>query len=272
MTRENLKKKTRFIWAWLALSMIGGIFFASPALCAGVALKAEGAGFDSPEGAARAYLEGLRDSELRRMISAFAIESYVENYDFEAQLNRMKSYHPGQEVKLPNANEFVTALNVEGRRSRVNDMILGHHFSLCISGLDRSKAQALKDETDARGFVAQLNANLNAPKFSTLKILGFIPPEAFPSVYSTPRNLEVMARMAIISGAKSLVSRVAVFTLDGNEYVFCFDAINYGGKWYISSLGGNIGALMGISVFSMGTVPVTTEMRDEIHKVLVPVE
>ena len=65
--------------------------------------KTEGDGFDSPEDAAKAYLEGLRDLDIPRMMSAFAVESYVENFNFEALLNMLRVYMTGFDIKLPNA-------------------------------------------------------------------------------------------------------------------------------------------------------------------------
>ena len=84
------------------------------------------------------------------------------------------------------------------------------------------------------------------------------------------------ARLFIpISGITPLLPDVpvAVFALDGNEYIFCLDAVNYDGKWYISDLGGSIGKLfMSSEAYLAGTIPVTVGERDEIHKLIVPVE
>jgi len=267
---KRIFKKTHFILILLALLTIGGIM---PAFSAEFSLKTEGEGFDSPEGAIMVYLEGLRDLDLSRMMSAFAVESYVENFNFEAQLNRIRAYSFTSEIKLPNANKFVTALNIESRKASVNNMILCHYIILCEPEFNHTQVSALKEEANVTDFAAKLNTSLNALKFQTLKITGFVPPASIPGAnYSEPRNLEVMARNAGVRGADNLESRIAVFSLDGKEYAFCLDVINYGGKWYISQLGGNIGSLLRVNYYSAGTIPVTPEMRDEFHKLLVPVK
>ena len=282
MTQESSNNKTlmisNFFWTLLVFSAVSGFFLleritaATPASSAQVSHRIEGEGFDSPENAALAYLEGLRDLDLHRMISTFAVESYAENYDFEAGLNRVQVYQFGQEIKLPNANDFATALNIESRRSRVSFIVLSHYLYLCHPEFNRVNSIVLKSETDIRNFIAELNINLNTPSFKTLKILGSIPPLVLHDYFQNPKNMENMERLATVRGADSLVSCAAVFTLGGKEYILCLDAISYGGKWYISELGGNIGMLLAIPVFSMGTAPIPDERRDEIYEVLSPVK
>lgn len=271
-------KKTYFIWALLVFSAFSSFFLleritaAIPASCAQVSYSIEGEGFDSPEDAALAYLEGLRDLDLNRMISTFAVESYAKNYNFEATLNRVKVYQFGLEIKLPNANEFVTALNIESRRSRVSYMVLCHYMFLCDHEFDPVEPLPMKEETDVLNFIAQFKTSLSAPSFKTLKILGFIPPSAFSEFYDNPRNTENIARVAASRGADSQKSCVAVFSLDRKEYVFCLDAISYGGKWYIAELGGNTATLKNIVVLSMGTMPISDKVRDKVHAIITPVK
>jgi len=234
----------------------------------GISLTVEGTGFNSPEDAAEAYFEGLRNTDLNCMISTFAVESYAENYNFEAAMNRMKVYVPSQEIKLPNSNEFITAMNIESRRSSVTNMILRQYLFLCDSEFDQSQPQIMEDDIAVSEFVAQLNKNLDTNKFQTLEVLGFIPPEALTDMYSSEQNKKNIARLAEVYGADELVSRVAVFELDGSRYMLCLDAVDYGGKWYISQFGGNIGALMSVASFTMGIVPVPAELYDEIHTLI----
>lgn len=229
-------------------------------------------GFDSPEDAAMAYLEGLRDADLNRMISAFAVEIYVKEYNFEASLNRLKSYIPMQEIKLPNTNEFVTSMNIENRRGNVTSVILNQYLFLCDTEFDQSRPHVIQDEMDANKFVAQLEKNLNGLDFQTLELVGFIPPEELTEIYSAEINQNNLARRAEVCGANKLVSCVAVFKLDGNEYLLCLDTIEYDGKWYIEQFGGNIGLLLSIDIFSRGIL--SAELYDKINlkEMIVPVE
>ena len=224
-------------------------------------VKSEGDGFDAPEDAAKAYLEGLRDGDLHRMISAFAIETFIEKASFEATLRWLRAYTPNGDV-LPNANEFVTSLSVENRRGSIVRIIRHQYFSLCGVGLN-SAPQKMEDEAHIGRFVDQFTKNLNKFKLPTLQVVGFVPPEKLSDKYSSERNQENLALIAETYGADRRVSGVAVFKLDGNMCALLFDADKYGDKWYLAGLGGNIAALMGVNAGLYGMIIVPREWEKE---------
>jgi len=55
--------------------------------------------------------------------------------------------------------------------------------------------------------------------------------------------------------AGDVANTVIIFNADGQDWLFCSQAIRYNGKWYLESLGGNIGALLGLSYNSGGIAP-----------------
>jgi len=218
-------------------------------------IPAEETGFDSPEAAAQAYLEALRDGDLNRMISTFAIEHYSKNLDLEAAIVRAQSYSASMGV--PNSNEIVASMNVANYRRSVVDTIVAQYNQLCSFESDQDISQTPQTFTDndkaASDFVAQMNTMLTTPKLSTLRVLGFVPLEKldditillgisnFTAKYYNDSQLKNAVEVSKISGADNAVSRVAVFEIDGNTYLMCLDAVEYGGKWFISQLGGLIG-------------------------------
>ena len=48
---------------------------------------------------------------------------------------------------------------------------------------------------------------------------------------------------------------VVKLDIGGEEWYQCMDVARYGGKWYNLLFSGNIGALMGLSVYTGGLVP-----------------
>ena len=70
-------------------------------------------------------------------------------------------------------------------------------------------------------------------------------------VEANQRNIE---RIRDVLGAYRLENIVARVDIDGQTYLFCFEVLRYDGKWYIHSLGGNIGALFNISSLSGGVI------------------
>lgn len=212
-------------------------------------------GFNSPEAAVIAYLEGLRDSDLDRMINAFALEVYIENYDFEAFLNRVRAYIPMQEVRMPNTNEFVTAMNIESRRASIIDGITFQYISLSDPDFDVSLPITI-EEGEAGAFISHLNDNLDALDLLSLEILGFIPPEALIEIYLSEANQNILVYQAVVQGVDELVNCVAVFELDGNRYLLTVEVGNFDGQWYLLQLGGNVSALLGIGWQQQGIIPV----------------
>ncbi len=213
------------------------------------------AGFSSSEEAAKAYLEGLRDGDLSRMISTFGIETYAKQYDYNAFTKRIGAYIPAAEIHFPNSNEFLTAMNTESRRSRVTTAIIYQYIALASPNFDSTAPQQFKEEAQIDKFLAEYEANLTSLKLETLSIVEFISPETLSAQYLSEANQQNLAENAAVLGADKIESNVAVFTLDGKKYLLCYDAAQYGDQWFLSQLGGNIGALMSISSQYSGLVP-----------------
>ena len=219
-------------------------------------------GFDTPEEALTAYLEGLRDSDLDRMLSAFAIEVMAENYDFAAMLERLQVYSPSLTFRMPNANDLALAMNVEARRSEVVHSIIMQQLSLTEDFMDDDFVEMfhfsmvrLGGPDDVARFVNQLSSALNALPFQTIEIIRFIAPEDFDDRYLSEHNQEILSRQANMHGADSWESRVVKFMMDGREYILFADVVQYGDRWYLAHFGGNIGALLNINFFFGGLVP-----------------
>jgi len=230
-------------------------------------VAAEQTGFDSPEDAVIAYLEGLRDSDFGRMLNTFAIGVYVEHFDLESFLERLRVYLAHQAL-FPNTNEFITAMNIEMRRGEVAGAIRMQYFALTTQGERVGNLSDLAEEIadqfdlfrpwlieagEAGNFVQAFSELLNAPELHTLEILGFIPPETV-ELHTHEQNQEIIVRMAEFMGADQLVSRIAVFELDGIKYMLFVDIASYGGRWFLTHFGGNVSNLIGIPPLLHGLV------------------
>lgn len=95
--------------------------------------KMEGEGFFSPEEAAAAYISGLQENDISKMISAFAVETYAANYSLNQMVERLGTYMPSLGY-IPPISEFSLQLNTEERRSAIVDAIKGHYLVLTGSG------------------------------------------------------------------------------------------------------------------------------------------
>ena len=200
-------------------------------------------GFDTPEEALIFYLEGLRDSNLEQMVSAFALESFVENFDLEAVIERVQSYNFFIEQRMTNANEFMTSLNLEHRRGRITGEIYNTYFRLAQVGFDIFVTERVED---AQAFVNELERDLVALDLESIEIIGFIPPELLSEIYLDEINQENIARNQDLFGADEVVSRVVVFQIGRDQFILMADVANYDGQWHLLTLGGNIGVIVGI--------------------------
>lgn len=218
----------------------------------------EGVGFATPEEAVQAYLDGMRDADLSQMIGAFAVETYVDHYDFQAQLERLRAYMINLEMHFPNDNDLMRALNVESRKNQIVNGITYQQFALLAPEWDISAP--LTFGTDDTEGIPELMAQFAAAAefdMSGLTFVGFFAPETLAELYLSERNQENMAKQATVCGMDELRSMVAGFSLGGEQYLLCCDVGRYGDAWYMNSLSGNIGNLLGIAVYRGGLVPMS---------------
>jgi len=219
--------------------------------------KIEGNGFDTPEKAVEAYLTGLRDGDIGAMVSAFAIESYKENYDIEAYLERTHVYTVGNittTLPIPNEGVFLTGLNAHMRESQIITGI--YHSILNCAFPDASYPGTdgvivdLRDSADLRKFLKKLNDTSGVEKLSKLKIEEVFDADDFAdvsAVYSSSSMQEGIEKLEETAGGE-LADLLAVCDVGGGTYIFSCTAVRYNksGKWYLYSFGGNFAALCGI--------------------------
>ena len=82
------------------------------------AVRLEDSGYATPEEAVLAYLDAMNRGDVGAMLGTFAMESYVENVDTAAFMNRNRSYHPVARIainEIPYADDFVRAMALQVR-------------------------------------------------------------------------------------------------------------------------------------------------------------
>ncbi|WP_124065463.1 hypothetical protein [Clostridium sp. E02] len=227
----------------------------------------ESEGFDSPQEAAKAYLGGLKSNDIDQMISAFSVESYVDHYNLQASLEYVQGYFfMQQELNLPVVNDFSRDLNIQSRKKYIiKDIIKQYAALFAISRTDLSDANGMEED-----YISTISAELPEFDLSSMKILGYLPPESLSEVYGSERSLDIRTRRAKVCGANRMESCVVVFELKGERYCFCTDAVEYKDKWYIKQLGGQISTLLTIPVNLVGIMPVSELDKPEIELLIIP--
>ena len=218
------------------------------------AAKMEGDGYASAEKAAEAYLQAFKAANLSGMLSAFALETYVDNYDLEAQLARLKAYSLSSDPSLPASNDFTRDLNFHQRTGNVTAAIRFQYLTIFTSDLKALDGitMSLTSDDDISRLAMQLGNPAYLESLQGMELGEFLPPENLNEHYLSEQNRLNMQKIASICGADEMKSVAVPATIDEQEYLFCFDAVRYGSQWYLSSLSGNIGALLNIPTFSGG--------------------
>ncbi|MEL7608903.1 MAG: zinc ribbon domain-containing protein [Bacillota bacterium] len=241
----------------------GAILLALILFAAGVFAPAaggtiEGPGFATPEDAAKAYLNGLRDQDMDAMLSAFAVESYVEHYDLKAMVERIRMYQPGLEVPLPNTTEYTRRMNIASRTSQIAGAAITQYlYYNAPDELNGYAATVLKDPQEVADFMEKFERDTKSYVFEDLAIADVLRPEDLSPQYLAEANQENIKRQAKTFGAGSgdVANLAIAFEADGRLWLFCPQAVRYGGRWYLQSLQGNLANLLGMPVYSGGIMP-----------------
>lgn len=224
----------------------------------------EGNGYDTPEEAVIAYTEFLKEGDIDGIISTFAVESYIENYDVEEHLEYRNS------LLLMTGNEFsrwqpVTCdseqsriVNLEGRRSYISNQVFLEYLQSDLNNIDEDTYSVLKSGInnptvlnndfsidDAMSFLD------NDPKFNTL-VVGDTLENA--DIWDDPSGMteDYKKRYKKILGAEDIESVCLSVEIDGEDYVLFMEAVCYNGKWYNLKMNNLISLYLGVDNISGG--------------------
>ena len=219
----------------------------------------EGSGWDMPEDAVLHYLDGLREQDIGKMISAYAVETYIDHFDLKAQLVRVGMHDIYMVPPMPNSGILLREINIESRKKQIVESILWQITSICLPGQDFSRNVALTSENggeEVSVFVERIEKAIGALDFGTLKLMHFTPPEQVNELYASEGYQERIRAMIAPLGADELRGVIAFFIVDENFCVLACDAIRYGDRWFIHRFNGNIGALTGLDPIPSGVLAI----------------
>lgn len=236
-----------------------------------ISKKIEGEGFDTPEEAVGAYLKGLQNNDINAMLSAFAIETYAQNYSVAKTVDKQKAYFP-TEGYIPNVSDMSLTLNIEQRRAEITEAIRGQYLVLTDSAIMRKEnvGQVIPlDENYESGedMVGKLFAMDDEEYLSNIVFdEKFYDPALFNDLYSSEQNQTNLDNQAASINADEIRSVVANFASADTEFILYMDTVRYDDKWFALSAGGNIGALEEIDSFHKGLMPIPTNKVSKFHQ------
>lgn len=229
--------------------------------------KVEGAGYKTPEEALEAYIEGLKNNDVDQMLSAFAVESFAENYSIEKMIERLRAYMPTSGY-VPTISDFSLRLNTEQRRAEISRALRNNYLVLTESKailgdnagypIPLSDYETEADENEpARALADDLFISDDSSVLGSIEFREeFIDPAKLSDAYNKETVRETMERQMAQYGGQDMESVAALFYCEGEPVFLCADAIQYDGLWYLCSLGGTVSAILGMDANLSGMFPV----------------
>lgn len=206
--------------------------------------KIEGAGYDSAEEAVEAYLNFLKEGDLDGAVSTFAVESCVDNYDIEENLEWTQyigitmALGGRQTPTLTYDSDFSRDINLESRRAYILNGICNQMIAIAIASSDDEIADELIDRAvyeldDKDNIDSVLEFLATDPKLETIKIGNRIDEdELFDSDFSLDKYMRQYE--------KNWGSDIELVTyevkIDGLKYTLFTYCVCYDGKWYVADL------------------------------------
>ena len=246
--RKGMPRLLVFLLGMLLTAAVAAGLFAGGILQFGQKQQRfEGKGYDSPEEALLDYADALKTGDIDRMISAYAIESYCENFDTQKYIQRMEVYHPfPRNNVVPSDDAVVQRINIENRYSEVTQIIWRQYESLnatykgeeplgsaaiVFSDIQKNKEQ-LKE---ARRLLRSLQ---DFPDFQEMETGEETYPVSFWTSYleigngTWKKDLEHYTEYA---GAEDYESLAVEIFLDDHAGILTAGCAKYNGKWYLTT-------------------------------------
>lgn len=207
----------------------------------------EGPGFDTPEEAIIAYVEAMKSGDVNQMLSTFAIETYVDNYDVKAAVEKAGGYSSATIPPFLSIDAYTRYINICMRERYLTELLLSQYFYFADM-LDYYRAISLTG--DCQGYGSPENffdalqdedwmdtlADMKYGDVKTAEDLRNLLAEDYFSESgqnSTDKTMKVL-------GCDELVPLAIEVEFDGKEYYLSMDVICYNGRWYNYVPGGTI--------------------------------
>lgn len=212
--------------------------------------RIESEGFDTPEEAAAAYLEGLKSCDTEQMLSTFSVEGYGENYNMQAYLEHMQAYmFLQQDVNIPAVNDFTRAMISCQREEQLREEMLGQGNALYLWSCYYNDTEPGQDMTYGWEELQQML------DLESIEIVEFISPETIVEKSGSEQVNAIRDRNAGICGAEEQQDCVAVFTCGGEKYCLFMEEMKYNGRWYNSDFGNFAYSSLGGEAYMRGMMP-----------------
>lgn len=239
-----MKKSLTFL---LALTLCVG-------LCACGAGKVEGRGYGSPEEAVLAYAEALQAGDVKKILKTFAIETYVDNFDLEERVERMRVYSRASDGLPLAGDSYSREVNLIDRQAKITRNLYYLYLGVALEWDEEVMISLAGGEySDAEDMVDALTLDDWSDILADMRFDDdFIYLDDILEEGPAERSEEVLKENRKTYGCDKIETLALEIELDGEDMYLCMDVACYDGKWYCLTQGGMIGSLMGIPMLHGG--------------------
>lgn len=230
-------------------SECGSALNAEPAAEA-LTVDPEAGRFATPEDAAMRYIDGLRERDLDKMLSATDWVTLESHRTLQSTVARMKNYNFSTWPTFPRDDGMLSAMNLEQMRASTAMLIRRAMLCFVVTGPDG-------ESIATGGYVSVDPENIDAliSQFDMTRIdslaritdVQFIAPEQVVDIYTMDANQRNLESLRVMYGADEIRDLCVTFTIDGRQYVVCPGCVRYGDVWTMYGPG-LLAAILGISV------------------------
>lgn len=243
-----MKKRIRITAALLMLSILLTFLLSACRLPANHASDCfEGKGYDAADKAAMAYAEALCEADIDKMLSTFAIETYINNYDLKEFISSRKTYqYYYAEYAFENNGEFQTQVNYYSRIFELVKDFKQLYYYLVLDDADYTAMETFiqSDSSEIEDFVKQVSDPAFEQKMSNSKLRRILTPEMFNDIDLLIYKNAITTGYSYLN-CDEIVSFAIEFDFDGNEYYIFVDTGCFEGVWYNISVKSSLGICAG---------------------------
>lgn len=217
--------------------------------------KIEGKGFKSAEDAVSAYIEALNDGDIDEAVSTFAIESYVDNFDTKASLERFQCFSPTAArysvYEYSDGSEFDRDFRNRARQA----VIVSSLYNMISARTARNDSQTIgpfADEDAVDDFMDEMKKNDFLAGWKEMKFVKFIDPADVAESFNSETAKKSIKDMVKPYRCEEVQEICALVEIDGDDYYQFAQCGMYDGKWYIISPYGYLSSYMGVTAEMYG--------------------
>ena len=210
----------------------------------------EGPGYETPEEAVLAYLEGMNNGNATEMLSTFALESYVEHVDPLSYVTRLGSFQPYKVSGLPLNSNYAKTIMLNVRYGDLARQLF-YQYTERTAHLD-GQSLILTEASEIEELLDQFKNSPVDMWLGRVEFVEWVNPSALSDVFLTSVNLCNIAIQMACAGADDYTVLAAHIRLNGVDAIQTMGCIKYGDRWYNLDFNNNIAFLLRLDGFSAG--------------------